>query len=78
LRIGRSEEAGLERLEVHQLLEHFACLNEGRVGKALALAAKGSFECLLAANPDRKMRPIEVNRPFVGSARDDWRDPGSL
>ena len=44
LRIGRAEEARLERLEVGQLLELLAGFDEGRVGEALALAAQRRVE----------------------------------
>ena len=59
-------------------MNSFAGLDEGRVGKALALAAQSSLEGLLAADPNGQMRPIEVHRPLVGAARDDRRDAGRL
>ena len=78
LRVLEAEEAVLERLQIDELLEQLAGLLEGLAGKAAVLAPQRRIEGRLAADAHRKMRPVEMQRPFVGAADHDRRDAGRL
>src|SRR4029079_18159164 len=78
LRILETEESVLERMEIDELLEQLARLLEGLAGETAILAAQRSVERRLCAHAHRKMRPVEVQRPFVGAADHDRRHAGGL
>ena len=73
LRKRDAEEARLKRLEVGELAQLLAGLDERRGGEALALAAHRRFERGLAAVAHGEIGPVEVDRPLVGAADDDRR-----
>ena len=63
-----AEEAGLERLQVDQLLEQLAGLQEGLALEAAVLALSAASKPALPPSAHREMRPVEVQRPLVGAA----------
>src|SRR3954470_12306818 len=78
LRVLETQEAILEWLEIDELLEELAGFLEGVPGKAAVLATQRGIERRLAADAHSKMRPVEVQRPFIGAADHDRGHAGGF